>query len=65
MELVGRKVVHPKFGPGTITGLKNGVIRVFFDQFGSHSFRYPMAFADSLAAVESEVQAFVKRELEE
>ena len=65
MDLNRRQVVHQKHGSGTVTGLKGSVLRVFFDQFGSHCFRYPDAFASELKAADPEVQAFVERELNE
>ena len=63
MDLNRKQVVHQKYGPGTVTGLDGRVLRVFFDQFGSHSFRYPEVFAEALKAAQPEVQAFVEAEL--
>ena len=63
MDLNRKQVVHQKYGSGTVTGFDGRVLRVFFDQFGSHSFRYPEIFSEDLKAAEPEVQAFVEAEL--
>ncbi len=63
MELKRRQVSHRKYGSGTVTGFNGRVLTVFFDQYGSHSFRYPDAFATELKASEPEVQRFIESEL--
>ena len=60
MELVRRQVTHRKFGAGTVTGFDGRVITVFFEQYGSRSFRYPDAFADGLRAVDEEVRRWLE-----
>ncbi|MGN0802522.1 MAG: hypothetical protein ACI4MF_08015 [Candidatus Faecivicinus sp.] len=63
MELKRRQVTHRKYGSGTVTGFDGRVLTVFFDQYGSHSFRYPDIFAEELKASEPEVQRFVEAAL--
>ena len=63
MNILKRQVTHRKYGSGTVTGFRDNVVTVFFDQYGSHSFRYPDAFADEMRAVDAEVQRSVESEM--
>lgn len=60
MNMLKQQVTHRKYGAGTVTGLNGGVVTVFFEQYGSHSFRYPDAFLKELKAVQPEVQRFAE-----
>lgn len=45
MDMNGRHVRHTKFGTGTIKSCENGVIQIYFDQYGARFFHYPEVFA--------------------
>lgn len=56
MNLLRRTVNHRKYGTGTVTGFNGDVLTVFFDQYGSHSFRFPDIFREELKATDPTVQ---------
>lgn len=64
MELMRRAVTHRKYGSGTVTGFDGRVLTVFFDQYGSHSFRFPGIFSEELQANDPTVQRQVEELIE-
>lgn len=44
MDILNRPVNHIKFGAGVIKSCENGVIQVYFSQYGARFFHYPEAF---------------------
>lgn len=65
MNMLKQQVTHRKYGAGTVTSLNGSVITVFFEQYGSHSFRYPDAFLKDLRATQPEVQRFAEEAAEQ
>lgn len=64
MELMRKPVSHRKYGAGTVTGFNGRVLTVFFDQYGSHSFRFPDIFREELKAGDPNIQQQVEAMLE-
>lgn len=63
MNLLKTRVSHAKYGAGKITRLADGVVTIFFEQYGSHSFRYPDCFADEVKSEESEARRQIEADL--
>lgn len=64
MECVNRSVTHKRFGSGRILSREDGVIRVYFPEFGARAFRYPEAFETFLRAEDEDFAQSVQGDLD-
>ncbi len=61
--MIGKEVLHNKYGTGRITGLKNFYITVQFGNAELKKFRYPDAFEGFLITNDKELQEQVQIDL--
>lgn len=65
MDLNGKKVIHKRYGEGTIVSEDNGHIEVAFASDAAKLFVYPDAFLSFLTFQEEDLQVQVSAELKE
>lgn len=63
MKIMDKKVLHKRFGIGSIIGLKGNKIYVSFGKiFGDKMFAYPEVFAEDMKMMDADLQEEILEE---